>query len=66
MKMIQDPFIQLMTALCVVVFFTVAWVTSSPKTVSLSAKHWQCTAAEPNGIETRCVNYSYVSEKGRN
>ena len=31
-------------------------------TVTLDAKHWECTMAVPDGIKTRCTEYNY---KGR-
>lgn len=35
---------------------------TGPKTVTLDAKHWECTMAVPDGIYTRCTEYNY---KGR-
>lgn len=35
---------------------------NSPRSVSLDAKHWECTLAIPDGIESRCTEYHY---KGR-
>lgn len=32
---------------------------NNPKTVTLDAKHWECTMAVPAGIETRCTEYQY-------
>ena len=32
---------------------------NAPKTVTLDAKHWECTMAVPSGIETRCTEYNY-------
>ena len=29
------------------------------QTVTLSAKHWECTMAVPDGISTRCTEYNY-------
>ena len=34
----------------------------APPTVTLDAKHWECTMAVPDGIKTRCTEYNY---KGR-
>ena len=28
-------------------------------TVTLDAKHWECTMAVPDGIKTRCTEYNY-------
>ena len=28
-------------------------------TVVLDAKHWECTMAVPDGINTRCTEYNY-------
>lgn len=32
---------------------------NAPKTVTLDARHWECTMAVPSGIETRCTEYNY-------
>lgn len=32
---------------------------TGPKTVTLDAKHWECTMAVPDGINTRCTEYNY-------
>ena len=32
---------------------------NNPKSVSLDAKHWECTLAIPDGIESRCTEYHY-------
>ena len=31
----------------------------APPTVVLDAKHWECTMAVPDGINTRCTEYNY-------
>lgn len=31
----------------------------APITVTLDAKHWECTMAVPDGIATRCTEYHY-------
>jgi len=35
------------------------WLDSLPPTVALDAKHWECTMAVPDGINTRCTEYNY-------
>ena len=48
-------------------FFLIAWLAvdslNNPKTVTIDAKHWECTLAVPNGIETRCTEYHYRGVK---
>lgn len=47
------------------VFIFILWgfaVYIAPPTVTLDAKHWECTMAVPDGINTRCTEYNY---KGR-
>ena len=31
---------------------------TSPKTVTIDSKHWDCTDTEPYGIEARCTNFA--------
>ena len=35
------------------------YLSTQPKTVTLDAKHWECTMAVPDGINTRCTEYNY-------
>lgn len=47
------------------VFVFTLWgfaVYNAPPTVTLDGKHWECTMAVPDGINTRCTEYNY---KGR-
>jgi|FreactcultureFD7_1027221.scaffolds.fasta_scaffold00220_24 hypothetical protein len=30
----------------------------SPRTFTIDAQHWECTATEPHGIEARCTNFT--------
>jgi hypothetical protein len=32
---------------------------TSPKSVTLDEKHWECTVAVPKGIETVCTVYNF-------
>lgn len=32
---------------------------TGPQTVQLDSKHWECTMAVPDGINTRCTEYNY-------
>ena len=32
----------------------------SPKSVTIDAKHFSCTATEPFGIEARCTQYTWT------
>lgn len=43
----------------VVMLATWGWILSLPKSVTLDAKHWECTVAVPKGIETMCTVYNY-------
>lgn len=45
-------------ALFVVAVIFIAGI-NAPATVTLDAKHWECTMAVPAGIETRCTEYNY-------
>lgn len=65
MKTLKDPFIQGCLLICAVVLSLLAWLSNGPNTVSIDAKHWMCTSAEPNGIKTRCTQYNYYGEKGK-
>lgn len=46
---------------CCVFIFTLGGfaVYNKPPTVTLDAKHWECTMAVPDGIYTRCTEYNY-------
>ena len=44
------------------VFSVLVWVIftfTGPKTVTLDAKHFECTMAVPDGIGTKCIEYTY-------
>lgn len=41
----------------IVIFYVAA---SGPKSVTISAKQWECTASDTFGIEARCTQYSRV------
>ena len=45
------------TLFCGALFVILWWIT--PPTVTLDAKHWECTMAVPDGINTRCTEYNY-------
>jgi len=36
-----------------------AYLSTQPKTVTLDAKHFECTMAVPDGIGTKCIEYTY-------
>lgn len=38
--------------------FTAYSLYTSPKTVTIDGKHWECTTTEPNGIEAECTNFT--------
>ena len=38
---------------------TALYIRTQPPTVTLDAKHWECTMAVPDGISTRCTEYNY-------
>lgn len=41
---------------------TVTWhFITAPKTATVDAKHWECGATEPVGIEARCTLYRMKS-----
>ena len=57
---VGTTFQKIMLGLAVLSLFIVAGVQiyTSPKTVTIDSKHWDCTATEPNGIEARCTNFT--------
>jgi hypothetical protein len=38
---------------------TAIYCYNGPKTVMLDAKHFECTMAVPDGIGTKCIEYTY-------
>ena len=57
---VGTTFQKIMLGLVVTALFIVVGVQmyTSPKTVTIDSKHWECTATEPNGIEARCTNFT--------
>ena len=57
---VGTTFQKIMLGLVVTALFIVVGVQmyTSPKTVTIDSKHWDCTATEPNGIEARCTNFT--------
>jgi hypothetical protein len=35
------------------------WLNSLPPTVTLDAKHWECTMTRPDGLGAKCLEYVY-------
>lgn len=55
---IGTPFQKAMLALSVLTLLALIafHLATSPKTVTIDSKHWECIDTEPYGIEARCTN----------
>jgi hypothetical protein len=38
---------------------TAIYCYNAPKTVTLDAKHWECTMTRPDGLGAKCLEYVY-------